>query len=158
MSDCDIEGHNDNVQLLSNKKYPWLFIKLERDPQCAHVAEEMEHEAFIYKKLSSSRAAQGAVPSFRFSKHIGVAREGVDFDDIGIENIPLQLKLSAIESLQAVSAVGILHGDLALRNIVQSREDPDRAKIIDFGRAEVSTDSIALQYQVKSLKAMLGLD
>jgi hypothetical protein len=104
MSDCDIEGHNVNVQLLSNKRYPWLLIKLQRDPQRVHLAEEMEHEAFIHRKLSSLRAAQGAVPSFHgFSNHIDVTmlclgREGMDFDDIGIENVSLQLKLSAIES------------------------------------------------------------
>jgi hypothetical protein len=127
MSDCDVEDANDNVQMLSNRKHPLILIKLQRDRQRVHVAEEMEQEALINRKLSNLSPAKDAAPSFHgFSTPIGVAllclgREGIDFDDIGLENMSMQLKLSAIDSLQALSAVGILHGDLALRNIVQSR-------------------------------------
>jgi hypothetical protein len=165
MSDCEVEGANDNVQLLANRKYPGILIKLQRYRERVHVAQEMKQEVLVYRKLLSSNTfvAKNAIPSFHgFSTHTGVpmlciGREGEDFDDIGIENLSMPLKLSAVKSFQAVSDAGILHGDLALRNIVQSRENPDHAKIIDFGRAELSNDKRALREQVEELREMLGL-
>ena len=59
---------------------------------------------------------------------------GANFEDMGLENISNDLKLSAIESLDKLSSLGILHGDLALRNIVVSRENSSRAKFIAFER------------------------
>ena len=65
---------------------------------------------------------------------LAVGGGGANFEDIGLENISNDLELSAIESLDMLSSLGILHGDLALRNIVVSRENSSRAKFIDFGR------------------------
>ena len=166
MHDCQVEDANENVQLLSNKKYPEMLIKLQRYREHTHVTQEMEQEALIYRKLLSmtdSSSVWDAIPAFHgFSKHVGVAmiclsREGDDFEDIGLENLSVPLKRSAIQSMKALSRVGILHGDIALRNIVQSREDPDHAKIVDFGRARLSQDRTALREQVESLKVILGL-
>ena len=165
MGDCEVEDSNDNVQLLSNRKYPEVIVKLQRYRECLHVAEEMEQEAMVYRNLTCSRSfiATNATPSFHgFCTRDGVAmlclgREGDDFDDIGIENISMPLKLSAVRSLQAVSDAGILHGDVALRNVVQSKENPEHAKIIDFGRARFSKDKRALREQVEELKDMLGV-
>ena len=97
---------------------------------------------------------------YGYSTHLGVSMlclsmEGSDFDDLGIENLPEELKMAAMESLQQLSQSGLLHNDLALRNIVQSRNDPKRAKIIDFGRADFSDDELLLQEQTEYLKFLL---
>ena len=83
--------------------------------------------------------------------------EGSNFDDIGLENISQELKESAVRSMRRLSMSGVLHNDVALRNIVQSKDDPRRAKIIDFGLATFSDADFQLQKQVYSLERLLGL-
>jgi serine/threonine protein kinase len=164
MGDCDIVDVTDNAQLLTYRKDESILIKLQRDPQKAHVGNEIRHEALVYERLSRMKGFNNAVPSFHgYSSHPGVAllclsREGPDFEDLGCENISRDLKMSAVDSLQCLSDAGILHGDLALRNVVQSRENPNQAKIIDFGRARFSSDRLALQEQVDALKILLGIE
>ena len=159
---CEVVGGSDNVKFLSSKNDPSVMIKMQGDPTKKLVAKEMENEAAVYKVLSRNRDARLVIPLFRgFSNHLGVTllctgREGLDFEDIGVENLCQELKLSAVESLQLLSQAGVVHHDLELRNIVQSAENPERAKIIDFGRAEFSEDQVRLQEQVEALKSMLG--
>jgi hypothetical protein len=161
--DCQVVDCFDNVKILESNEDPTILIKMQNDPRRKHVAEEMENEAVIYEALSQNSGAEDAIPSFHgFSDHLGVAllctgKEGLDFEDIGFDNLSQELKLSAIESLQLVSAAGVLHGDLELRNIVQSLKSPEKAKIIDFGRAEISEDQGRLQEQVEDLKRMLKI-
>lgn len=69
-------------------------------------------------------------------------------------NLNRELKLSVIESLQLLSDTGVLHGNLELLNIVQSAENPEKAKIIYFGRAQISEDRVGLR-QAEALKRML---
>ena len=76
--------------------------------------------------------------------------------DIGTENISRQLKLSSVWSFYAVSNTGTIHGDMALRNIVQSMENLKHAKITILGRAGFS-GQIALENQGEELKDMLGV-
>ena len=91
-----------------------------------HIATEMANEANIYKTLKADVEVRGSIPSFfGFSNHMGVAllctkREGEDFEEIGLENLSQELKVSAVESLQLLSNAGVLHGYLELRNIVHS--------------------------------------
>ena len=63
--------------------------------------------------------------------------------------------MSAVESLQLLSQAGLLHNDLALRNIVQSKKNPNHAKIIDFGRAGFTEDRQLFQDQVETLETIL---
>lgn len=136
---------------------------MQQDPRKVYVAEEMQQEALIYTVLSQIQGSEDIAPTFHgISRHLGVTilcigREGSDFEDIGIKNISMELMLSAVESMKFLSDAGILHGDIALRNIVQSKENPCRAKIIDFGRSEFSTCKTELQLQVQALKQLLGL-
>lgn len=124
---------------------------------------ELEHEAVMYEHMVDKGVDSEAIPTFfGFSDHVGVpliciGLEGSNFEDIGLVNLTESLKQSAVQSLQAVSNVGVLHGDLALRNIVQSKTDPTKAKIVDFGHAIVTEDKELLEGQVENLKQMLGL-
>jgi tRNA A-37 threonylcarbamoyl transferase component Bud32 len=163
MWDCKLVGVNENVKLLSSNKDPSVLIKMQRDPTKKHVAEEMENEASVYKILSRNTEVREAVPSFRaFSNHLGVVvlctgREGLDFEDIGVDNLSQELKFSAVNCLQLLGRSGVLHNDLVLRNIVQSAENASKAKIIDFGLAAFSKDRDRLQEQVEALKSKLGI-
>jgi predicted Ser/Thr protein kinase len=153
----------DNVKLLSSNKYPSVLIKMQRNSRERHVTDEMEREAAIYSELMENTDVKKAIAVFHgFSTHLGVpilclGLEGPDFEDIGAENLPHELKVSAVESLQLLSQAGLLHHDLALRNIVQSKENPKQAKIIDFGRAEFTEDRHLLQKQVEFLKSILEI-
>lgn len=161
--DCTLVDVTDTVQLLSTRKDPTILIKLQRNPRVQHVADEMQREASIYKALSKKEDMKDVVPSFHgYSTHLGVSllcvgMEGSDFEDIGLANLSQELKVSAVESLQQLSAAGLLHNDIALRNIVQSKDDPQCAKIIDFGHAAFSNDKVLLQEQVEFLERILGL-
>jgi len=86
-----------------------------------------------------------------------VERELDDFEDLGLANVSVKLRQSAVHAIETLSKAGVLHNDIELRNIVQSRSDPDRAKIIDFGRASLSQDKKRLADQVDHMKHLLGL-
>ena len=54
-------------------------------------------------------------------------------------------------AINSLSYAGILHSDLALRIVVQSKDSVYRAKLIDFGCARFTRDKAALQEQVEDL-------
>lgn len=127
------------------------FVKIVSDPRMVPQVYELENEAKIYSHLLNNGAGTGeAVPYFfGLSSHYRVpvlclGLEGPSFEEIGLDSLSSSLKWSAIDSLLFVGRAGVLHGDLALRNIVQSKNDPTRAKIIDFGRACVTEDKSLL--------------
>ena len=161
--DCHIFDTTDNILLMTTLKYPSILVKLQHNPQKRHVADEMAHEAEIYAALGDYEAVQEVIATFRgHSTHLGVAmtcidREMDDLDDIGLENVSEALKQSAIHAVCLLSEIGLLHNDLELRNIVRSRDDPDRAKIIDFGRAVFTSDQQLLADQVERIKSLLGI-
>lgn len=86
------------------------------------------------------------------------AQEGSDFEDIGVENLSDDLKVSAVECLYTLSKAGLLHNDIALQNVVQCRLNPNAAKLIDFGKAEFTTDLHLLQEQVEELCKLLQMN
>jgi tRNA A-37 threonylcarbamoyl transferase component Bud32 len=141
----------------------WSLVKLQQDPSMTHVADEMENEAKLYDAITGKAGLVEFLPRFRgYSTHMGVAmtyleRESDDFDDIGAENLSEELNQSAVRGVQALSQAGILHNDLELRNIVRSKDDPNRAKIIDLGRANFSDDEERLSEHVEDAKALLGM-
>lgn len=161
MWDCKILDFNENVKLLSNRKYPSVLIKIPHKPEAKHVIEEIENEAAIYCKLSENPNVNNAIAKFYgFSTHLGIpllciSKEGPDFEDIGVENLSRELKESAVDSLCILSEAGLLHNDLDLRNIVQSKDNPKQAKIVDFGRAVFTEDQQLLKRQVEALKSEL---
>lgn len=138
-------------------------MKLQNDPTKQHVADEMANEAYIYAALAGNESVQEVIPRFRgHSTHLGVAmtcieQELDDFDDIGLENVSASLKQSAVDAVEVLSEVGILHNDIELRNIVKSKGDPSRAKIIDFGRASFSSDRKLLAKQVEDIRILLNM-
>ena len=139
--ECDVYDATGDILLMTARKYPSLVVKLQQNPRMAHVADEMANEAGVYTVLAANESVQEAIPRFYgHSTHLDVAmtcleREIDDFDDIGLENVSEELKLSAVRAVRLLSEAGVLHNDLELRNIVQSRDDTCQAKIIDFGRA-----------------------
>lgn len=151
-----------NTKILLKKSDPSVLIKIPHHTHAGDVAKEIEKEAAIYRKLAGNSEVQDAIPRFYgFSTHLGVpmlciGREGPDFEDIGVENLSDALKESAVQCLRRLGRAGVVHHDLALRNIVQSAGDPQRAKIIDFGRAEFTQDQRLLQEQVTDLETLLA--
>jgi len=149
--------------MMTTSKYPSLVVKVQQNPRKLHVADEMAHEADIYAALGDHEAVQAVIATFRgHSTHLGVAmtcieREMDDLEDIGLENVSEALKHSAVQAVCLLSEAGLLHNDLELRNIVQSKDDPDRAKIIDFGRAVFTSDQQLLADQVARIKILLGI-
>lgn len=162
--DCDLVGLTDHSKLLTTK-CGFGLVKILRDRREAHLVEEMKNEAEVYRVIAE-KGVDSVVPSFfGYSEHLGtpmlcLENEGSDFEDIGVENLTCSLKLSAVHALQCLSNQGILHGDVALRNIVQSRSDSDRAKIIDFGRSSqlCEPSDSRLVDQVVDLRRLLALE
>ena len=163
-SDCDVYDHTDHVLLLIPKGHPNILVKLQIDPRKKHVAEDMANEAAVYKALEGNPALKEVILRFHgYSDHLGVAmtcvdKELDDFEDIGLENLSLALKHSAVRAIELLSEAGVLHNDIELRNFVQSKRDPTLAKIIDFGRASFSSDPKLLLQQVEWTKTLLKID
>lgn len=163
MWDCSLIDVTDTVQLLTPKNRSSIIVKLQRDPRVLHVATEMQREASIYEALYNRGDVAEIIPRYYgYTSHLGASMlilgmEGSSFDDIGVENLSLELKFSAVECVQRLSAIGLLHNDIALRNIVQDRVHPTRAKIIDFGRSEFCNDKALLDDQVRAIELILEL-
>lgn len=163
MWDCDLVNVNENVRILTSRKDPSVLIKMQHYPRDTRIREEMEHEAYMYRSLALIPEVQGVIGGFRgFSTHLGVGllcveKEGCDFEDIGLENLSCSLKTSAMLAFELLGSFGVLHNDVELRNIVQCKEDPTKAKIIDFGRAQFSNDSELLAHQLKTAKFILDV-
>jgi tRNA A-37 threonylcarbamoyl transferase component Bud32 len=161
LSECILLNTTAFVKILVTKCGRGI-VKMVRDPRMLDQVAELRHEALIYGMLQSSACA-GVVPDFYgSSEHFGVpllcmAAEGDDFEDVGLENLSPRLKLSAVAALQRISGCGVLHGDVALRNIVRSRQCQDHAMFIDFGRAQITTDTVLLDAQVGALENMLRI-
>lgn len=162
LTDCTLYDATDTVQLLTTTRDASVIVKLQRDPQMTHVGSEMEHEAAMYKSFAKSGLGD-VIPRFwGFSRHLGVAMSCLsweldNFDDIGVENLSKSLKESALQCVAALSSAGVLHNDVELRNFVQSRDNPERAKAIDFGRATFSNNQAALAGQVDRARSLLHL-
>lgn len=75
-----------------------------------------------------------------------------------ILNLSKELKSAALKSMQRLSAIGVLHGDVALQNVVQSKSSSQKAKIVDFSRSSVSSDQDLFQGQVKHLRHLLRIE
>ena len=132
--------------------YPFVLVKLQRDPQLTHVGKEMENEAAMYNALGK-RGLGDAIPKFLDLVNTWVEMD--DFEDIGVENLSRSLKQSALQCVIALSSAGVLHNDVTPRNFVRSSDNRERAKIIDFGRATFSDDQPALTAQVGRTKILL---
>jgi hypothetical protein len=164
LRDCILVDVTDTIQLYETLVDPSVLVKLQQNPSMTHVADEMENEANMYDAIAGNAGLVEFLARFRgYSTHMGVAmtcieQESDDFDDIGAENLSEELKESAVCGVKALSHAGILHNDLELRNIVRSKADPNRAKIIDLGRAKFSDDEERLSEQVEDAKALLGID
>jgi predicted Ser/Thr protein kinase len=162
--ECNVYDVTGLVLLLTTARDPTVIVKLQNDPRKKHVADEMAQEAAMYAALEGNQAVQEVIPRFRgHSTHLGVAmtcleKELDDFDDIGLENLSDSLKQSAVHAMQVLSEAGVLHNDIELRNIVRSKRDPSRAKIIDFGRASFSGDSKLLAKQIERIKILLNTE
>lgn len=162
-SELHLFDRTDNVLLLTTPRYPFVLIKMQNS-RSIHVREEMEHEADFYASLHELSDVQEVVPMFYgFSMHLGVAMscfelESDDFDDIAVENLPMELKRSALRAVEVLSNAHILHNDLGLRNFVRCRKNTMRAKIIDLGRAEYSDNTKLLAEQVQHAKVLLGVN
>lgn len=166
LEDCDLLDTTDDVKLFSIRDDPHTLVKLLR-PKSQARSDEFHNEAIMYEEMWNKKRYKdilgATIPAYcGYSEHLGtplicVGREGDTFYDIGLENLSRELKLSAVDAVRKLSKVGILHQDLALRNLVQSRDDLACAKIIDFGRSIFTTDQGLLHAQIIELKQLLNI-
>jgi hypothetical protein len=137
------------------------FVKMVRERRMTRAVAEMEQEAATYEFVQEQDPNCDAVPAFfGMSDHPGVplillSMEGPSFEEIGPENLSNELKKSAVESLRCLATMGIWHGDIALRNVVQSKSNQQKAKIVDFGRSSICSDQTLLNGQVDTLERLL---
>ena len=163
-NECTLEQVTDNSKLMGIRSRPDLIVKMAQHK--AHIVKEMEQEAVIYKRLSMQPLQQTKIaPRFHgHSKHFGVPiicldREGPSFDEIvRLGKIDEDLKKSALAAVQSLSKAGVIHGDLALRNMVQSKNDAKTALLIDFGRSYFSENLAELNKQCSVARTLLAFE
>ncbi|KAG9398654.1 hypothetical protein AC1031_014436 [Aphanomyces cochlioides] len=56
----------------------------------------------------------------------------------GIATIPLECRQQAVQDLRKIHSLGVLHGDMAERNLIWCEDDRPRIVFVDFGRAVTS--------------------
>ncbi len=116
----------------------------KRPHEQRELVREMKREARVYELLAERGCCGTVAPAFLGVAEVGgggamclcVAAESASFEDIGLENLPRALRLSAIAALEELHATAeVVHGDLSLGNFVRSARDPLSARLIDFGRS-----------------------
>ncbi|CAK4958927.1 unnamed protein product [Aphanomyces euteiches] len=58
----------------------------------------------------------------------------------GIATIPLECRQQAVQDLRKIHSLGVLHGDMAERNLIWCEDDRPRIVFVDFGCAVTSCD------------------
>lgn len=162
LSECQLIMDLDNCKIMLTKCGRGIVKMVPAKRKLAQQALAMRHEAHVYQELQNTVCARFIPTFYGFDESLGVpilcvGAEDDDFEDIGLENLPLKLRLSAMEGIRALSACGWCHGDLELRNIVRARDDPTRAKIIDFGKSHWTKDKTLLAAQVSDAAFLLGM-
>lgn len=158
-AECQLLLSNEYMKCFSTLE--GAFVKMITKTDISWRMEEIQNEALIYNILHTRLTDKEVVPAFfgfcniYREPYICLSLEGENFEDIGIENIEEEIKLSALYAMQQISDAGVLHGDIALRNIVVSKSDPRKAKIIDFGRGSQSNKKYLLDGQVVQLRTLL---
>jgi predicted Ser/Thr protein kinase len=157
---CNLLDALTGVKILSTRCGS-RFVKMVRERRMTRAVAEMEREAATYEFVQEQDPNSDAVPAFfGMSDHPGVplillSMEGPSFEEIRLENLSNELKKSAVESLRCLATMGILHGDIALRNVVQGKSNQHKAKIVDFGRSSICSDQTLLRGQVDALEYLL---
>ncbi|RHY19312.1 hypothetical protein DYB32_010246, partial [Aphanomyces invadans] len=60
----------------------------------------------------------------------------------GIATIPLECRVQAVRDLREIHSLGVLHGDLAMRNLIWCQDGSPRIFFVDFGQA-IATGGIS---------------
>lgn len=158
LEDCDLLMTSKYMKLLATPCGRGV-LKMVRDThRMKDAVRELENEVAVYRHLQAQKCT-GVPVFYGCSDRLGlcVERGESDFEDIGIENISSDLKQSAMQVMGELSRCGVLHGDVALRNFVRSTGDPNKALVIDFGRARLVKDTKMLEQQVVALQTLLYL-
>jgi tRNA A-37 threonylcarbamoyl transferase component Bud32 len=161
LRDCNLVMSREFCKILITKDSS-RFVKMVKHPRMVHHVKELRNEAAMYAYLKTTPCA-AFIPSFHgLDESSGVpmmctGAEDLDFEEIGQENLPLKLTRSALRAVTSLREQGVYHGDLALRNIVRSRQNPHRAKLIDFGRSSVTNDPMLLDEQIERARSILHL-
>lgn len=115
----------------------------QRFAEHKELVKEMENEQAIYWHLAT-QGCSSVAPRFigfglvDFATCLCVEREGPSFEELGLENVSLALRRSALAQLRRLHAHGqVEHGDLRLGNVVCSRREGGQAKLIDFGHSRI---------------------
>ena len=123
--------------------------------------EALEHEASLYMELGDIWGT--AIPSMVYAGRLSMGRaslaltyEGKSLEqaaptELGME--PEELKRKSLSALEALHQHGVLHGDLAPRNIVVNPATK-AVKLIDLGSARRSNDKALMAGEVQALSAL----
>ena len=123
----------------------------------------LEHEANMYNQLVDMWGRY--IPSKVFSGPMAIGRSGLatTYEGQSLDSNALDFDLSKTElknkativALQALHNHGVLHGDIALRNIVVN-PDTRSVKLIDIGSAKkVGSDKEKMQSEMNLLSTLM---
>lgn len=111
------------------------------DPSPTDLRLELEQEARIYRKLGDLQGIM--IPKLLWYGEIVEALiDALVTEFAGTQlptNCPLEFKSAAMDVLDAVHARGVLHGDIARRNLVVGNDG--RPRLLDFGLAVFRGDA-----------------
>jgi len=147
-------GFVRKVLLSNNSRGCWKYCDPDKSPK---KYKNLLREVLIYKALLPIQNV--FVPTLLHTGWVfgffGILTNdcGESFDSLGVKNLSLDMKVAALKALAAIHSYGILHGDIALRNLVSLNE---QVFIIDFEISSTSNDLRAFEVEISELKNILS--
>ena len=152
------QGRNTHV-CMGNKDGHVAAVKLVNLFQCPEIKLALQHEVDMYKQMTTIQGVH--VPhllAYGFIQRTGSYFIATSFEGFALRedsmNATMLKQLQA--SLSAVHRCGILHNDLAVRNVCVSANG--HVRVLDFGNVSICRDAAMLSQEVESTLSLVSDD
>ncbi|KAH9121909.1 hypothetical protein LEN26_010465 [Aphanomyces euteiches] len=125
------------IQAVDTCKKPELLDELQRECGAYAALETLQGACIpILVRPAPVVLWEGMLDGLVLSMIKGRTLEEMGMD--GVATIPLECRKQAIQDLRKIHSLGVLHGDMAERNLIWCEEGRPRIVFVDFGRAVTS--------------------
>ncbi|KAG9405689.1 hypothetical protein AC1031_003600 [Aphanomyces cochlioides] len=146
------------IKAVDTCKKPELLDELQHECDTYAVLEALQGDCIpILARPAPVVLWDGMLEGLVLSLIKGQTLEAMGTD--GIASIPLECRLQAVLDLRKIHSLGVLHGDIAERNLIWCQDDRPRIVFVDFGRAMTSCDveDVQLEWEECGLRDILQI-
>ncbi|CAK4074723.1 unnamed protein product, partial [Aphanomyces euteiches] len=146
------------IKVVDTCKKPDLLDELQRECDAYAVLEALQGDCIpMLVRPAPVVLWEGMLDGLVLSMIKGRTLEEMGMD--GLATIPLECRHQAVQDLRKIHSLGVLHGDMAERNLIWCEDDRPRIVFVDFGRAVTSCNvqDDRLKYEEYELCGMLQI-